>query len=328
MDSLKEFLAKTSDVAVTIDVWTSRDMRSYIGITAHYITAYKLQSKLLTCKRFTGAHTAENIRDCYDEILAAYSITGKVHTTVSDNASNMIRAFVTLPNLVAPQDEDEEDPEPVEEPDGDPALLEYLPPHVPCFTHTLQLVVRDGLRDIGPMGRVLAKVSRIVNFVHHSTSASELFSNDVRLQVANATRWNSQLKMIRSLLAVSDATLAQLEPQYQISAYEKQLLSELAEILTPFETATDQTQGEVKVTASLIIPCIRGLRTEMAELGDTYQCKFTRTLQSSVEKRLHKYEEMDIFQTATSLDPRFKLLWCSDAQECADVRLSLVDKVK
>ena len=137
-----------------------------------------------------------------------------------------------------------------------------------------------------------------------------------------------QLKMIWSLLVVSDATLAQLESQYQISAYEKQLLSELGQILTPFETATDHTQGEVKLTPSLGIPFIRGLRTEMDELGDTYQCKFTSTLQSSVEKRLCKYEEMDLFQTATSLDLRFKLLWCSDAQECVDVRQSLVDKVK
>ena len=76
-----------------------------------------------------------------------------------------------------------------------------------------------------------------------------------------------QLKMIRSLLVVSDATLAQLESQYQISAYEKQLLSELGQILTPFETATDHTQGEVKLTPSLEIPFIRGLRTEMDELG-------------------------------------------------------------
>ena len=78
-----------------------------------------------------------------------HPINGKVHTTISDNASNIIRALFTLPNTAA-QDDAEEDPGSSEEPDGDPSLLGNLPRHYPCFKHTLQLVVHDGLRKHWP----------------------------------------------------------------------------------------------------------------------------------------------------------------------------------
>ena len=38
------------------------------------------------------------------------------------------------------------------------------------------------------------------------------------------------------------------------------------DILTPFKTATDLTQGENILTASLILPVIRGLRNEITKL--------------------------------------------------------------
>ncbi|KAI2661217.1 Zinc finger BED domain-containing protein 4 [Labeo rohita] len=38
--------------------------------------------------------------------------------------------------------------------------------------------------------------------------------------------------------------------------------------------------------------------------------KFVSTLQSSLESRLTKFEEMECFQVAATLDPRFKLDWC------------------
>ena len=128
------------DISVTIDVWTSRDMRLYVGITAHYVEDYDLQSGLLTYKCFKGAHAAENIQDTYDKVLASYRMTGKVHTTISDNALNMICTFVTLPNLATTQDGDEEGPEPAKEPEGDPSLLEYMPQHYPSFIQMLYLV--------------------------------------------------------------------------------------------------------------------------------------------------------------------------------------------
>ena len=32
-----------------------------------------------------------------------------------------------------------------------------------CFTHTLQLVIKDGMKEIGPIKQVLAKVAAIIS---------------------------------------------------------------------------------------------------------------------------------------------------------------------
>ena len=43
-----------------MDIWSNRQMRSYIGLTAHFIRNWKLESIMLSCHRFKGRHTGEN----------------------------------------------------------------------------------------------------------------------------------------------------------------------------------------------------------------------------------------------------------------------------
>ena len=72
---------------------------------------------------------------------------------------------------------------------------EIFPKHSRCYAHTLQLVVKDGLGDCSPsLKSIVAKASNIVSFVRKSVVASEMLEDEVRLQAANLTRWNSQLK--------------------------------------------------------------------------------------------------------------------------------------
>ena len=70
--------------------------------------------------------------------------------------------------------------------------LDYFPPQrSPCFAHTHQLVVKDSLEQVGQLKNVIDKALALVVHVHHSTSASDLFSLRVKLQPGNQTRWNS-----------------------------------------------------------------------------------------------------------------------------------------
>ena len=82
------------------------------------------------------------------------------------------------------------------------------------------------------------------------------------------------------------------------------LISELCDILQPFEEATDNVQGDRIVTSSMVIVCVRGLRAELQSLRETYSSKMIATLQASLETRLSKYERMDRFKIATTLDRR------------------------
>ena len=64
-----------------------------IGITGHCIINWTMESVMLACKRFTGRHTAENIRQQYEETVASFDIAEKITNIVTDNASNMTKAF-------------------------------------------------------------------------------------------------------------------------------------------------------------------------------------------------------------------------------------------
>ncbi|XP_076065166.1 zinc finger BED domain-containing protein 4-like [Oratosquilla oratoria] len=116
--------------------------------------------------------------------------------------------------------------------------------------------------------------------------------------------------MLRSLLNIDPTKLDQLDCPVKLSKHELNLIKEITDILTPFEVATLQCQGE-NVTSSKVIPCIRGLRAELELLSQTYKSNMITTLKSSIEKRLKIYEDMEMFQLASLLDPRFKMDWCS-----------------
>ena len=81
-----------------------------------------------------------------------------------------------------------------------------------------------------------------------------------KLQASNTTRWISELTMIQSLLPIPYEKIDDLNLAHKLSQYERIILTELCDLLTLFGTATDYTQGDKVVTASLVIPSIRGLR--------------------------------------------------------------------
>ena len=86
---LQSELKKASSIFLTIDLRSSRQMRSFIGITAHYILDWTLRSAALACKRFKGSHTADNIYSQYQDVLATYNVAGQIAHVTTDSAANM-----------------------------------------------------------------------------------------------------------------------------------------------------------------------------------------------------------------------------------------------
>ncbi|MGH0164354.1 UNVERIFIED_CONTAM: hypothetical protein FKN15_061982 [Acipenser sinensis] len=91
-DQLRSQMQQAQDLCLTTDLWSSRDMRSFIGITGHFILDYTLQSVMLACQHFKGKHSAENSFRMYEEMMACYNIANKVSGIVTDNATNMLKA--------------------------------------------------------------------------------------------------------------------------------------------------------------------------------------------------------------------------------------------
>ena len=71
-------------------------MRSYLGATCHFIANFKIHSVMLACRHFVGSHTGEAIVSNFEEIVDSFDLTGKVLYVVTNNATNMKRAFHLL----------------------------------------------------------------------------------------------------------------------------------------------------------------------------------------------------------------------------------------
>ena len=105
----------------------------------------------------------------------------------------------------------------------DDMIYDDLYEHIPCFAHTLQLVIKDGFKQDACNNKVLSKASAIVSHVRTSIHSSEILESEKCLKAANVTRWNSQLAMIRTILRVTEEKLELLKT-HQLTVYDRKVL--------------------------------------------------------------------------------------------------------
>ena len=118
-DIVKKEIAAVSPVALTSDLWTSRVTESYMTITYHFLTeTWELRSLVLETFHFRLSHTAENIADSLRKAAEKWNISEKIIAIVTDNASNIVAAV---------------------------KIVGWN--HVPCFAHTLNLVVSEAIKS-------------------------------------------------------------------------------------------------------------------------------------------------------------------------------------
>ena len=71
------------------------------GFPRHFIFDWSTHTAMVACKNVKGRHTAENIRHVYEEMVSSYEVGHKITTILTDNASNMTKAFnFSLPGYV------------------------------------------------------------------------------------------------------------------------------------------------------------------------------------------------------------------------------------
>lgn len=289
---------------------------------------WEVKSLLIACSQLHGRNTGENIVSEFEEIVTCLKISDKVYKVVTDNASNVKKAFadtVSMPSfeVEAESEESEQEDEDIEETDGSDAEVEAIelekmtiPQRVSCFAHTLQLTVKDGLKACSGISKVLTKAARIVNHVKKSTVATEKIERlyGKTLVSKNETRWNSQLKMVRRLFEI-DVDKVVDRRELHLNAYEKLVLRELVEVLEPFEEATDILQGEKYNSISLVIPSFLGLKDHISRLNTLHCAQLVTTMQSSLDCRLGHLLDDPLYICGASLDHRFKLKWSKNVDE-------------
>lgn len=191
MGKVKQACNEAQFVSLTLDLWSDRRMRSFLGITMHTIsknddnfknyllTFQPLEGKFLnnvTCHLtfILGPHTGENLRRQLEDVMAAFKIEDKVVRIITDNASNNIKAFdeLIIPGFESyfePEEDDDEENDDdkttnvnvEDEGEQNNAADHEERLRIPCFSHTLQLTVADGLKESGNATPALTKVAAI-----------------------------------------------------------------------------------------------------------------------------------------------------------------------
>lgn len=344
---MKEF-ENLSLIYLTLDLWTNRKMISFLAVTVHFInSSWELKSRVIACDQFVERHTAVNIATAYEDIVTKFGIRGKVRKVVADNASSMVRAFdICLPGLYGNEVKNESIKENgdidnldilEEELDLNEVLALLPPDRSSCFAHTQQLCIRDAFNDPcvrnSAIATVIHKCCSIVAAIRRSTVAAPFLEKiGVSLQAANATRWNSQLTMLKSVLkdvnGVNSAIrlLGSCKTVEELKGMEIAMLKEVVQILDPFQEAMSQVEGENMVTLSCVAPVVFGLEHSLKlfmESKPIYCLNLANALQSSIKKRLHPFLERTDVIAAAVMDPRFKLAWLS----CEEIKMENISKI-
>lgn len=94
LKKIHEALNSASDLTLTIDVWSDRRCRSYLGVTCHFIDEKMTpQAILIDFTRFKSPHTGENILHLTEDVLNRFDLKEKVFKIITDNASSMVKAY-------------------------------------------------------------------------------------------------------------------------------------------------------------------------------------------------------------------------------------------
>ncbi|KAK4322167.1 hypothetical protein Pmani_007078 [Petrolisthes manimaculis] len=309
---LHEELASANYIALTTDIWTSRQTRGYITVTAHYILPrWSLQSCVLETARLKKEHTAENIADEIRRVCNEWDVLHKACCIVTDNGANIVAAVTKCLQIK----------------------------QVPCFAHTLNLVVQSAIKNSEEVRKVREKVKAIVTFFHHSVKASDKLAEKQeekglqkkKLITDVDTRWNSIYYMLERFdeqYEVITTTLCLLgKHQMCLSSDELETVKNTVQVLEPFEEATREMSAEKITTLSKIIPLIRALqdctvtrKASIFSLCDELQKQFTKKF-TGMEANFH-------IAAGTLLDPRFKKVPFADSGNSKMIEERLIKIMK
>lgn len=310
----RNLVATGKTFCLTTDAWTSINATSYVAFTAHFLDAnFQLRSVLLECSASDLPHTSANLSSELNRVVHEWGIEDKIILAVSDNASNVQKA-----------------------------LKELGWEHLGCIAHTINLIVKDGLKH-QVIQTIIEKVRTIVKHFRRSNKANEklvkyqqnLGKAPLKLLLEVATRWNSCFYMLQRCVELEEAmksTLAIIDRDLPIlTATEWTIIKELCLILKPFEDVTKTLSGSQYCTAALVIPMFNGLKRVFEKLTKKNFSQPVKDvvehLKTSLHERLGSIEKNNTFSISTFLDPKFKNIGFSDKSNAEETNRKIISLI-
>ena len=341
--NLKSLLLKIRFVSLTLDVWTDRRLRSFLGITIHFLNEnFEFKTYVLRCK-YINDTTGIGIKRELDKIIDEFAIREKLVRIVTDNGSNMVK-MGRLMNLVGEDEFDLTEPiyeESSTDTEGEITssedeidLRENITEsdilqncgfmHLRCFAHSLQLVVKKSLLKINNIKRILTKCTKISAKYRQKKCLRHLAEKNYNsIPKPIKVRWNSEINCLRAICKIKltdlNDGLKNIDSHGLIlSQNEHSRLADVINILEPFEYVTNEIQGEQYSTLSLVAPSLLQLiqhldnfipvnismKLFINELRNQIKTRFSGILDLS-NKNITDYS----WYISSFLDPLFKNDW-------------------
>ncbi|XP_068250409.1 zinc finger BED domain-containing protein 4-like [Palaemon carinicauda] len=288
LKKVKDALGTAQNISFSTDIWTNNANNSFISLTGHCLNKnFELTTVVLRVAPFPSSHTATHIAEVIENVIQEFKIpTYKIHAIVHDNGANIVRA-----------------------------VSETGYNDVPCFLHTLQLVIHDILQQ-KIMKDIITKCKQIVEHFSDSPLAYKLVPmhlpqhnliQDVPMQ------WNSTYFMLSRILEQkaainSNSVDSNTSNMKGIDGSTWRLIDNIASFLKVFYEITVRLSKR-NATVAEIIPQIKFLDVFLAKAATNHRYSGIASIISAMKhsiKRFEQYIDNYIAVLATYLDPRFK----------------------
>ncbi|XP_029912127.1 v-myb avian myeloblastosis viral oncogene homolog-like 2a isoform X2 [Myripristis murdjan] len=197
-----------------------------------------------------------------------------------------------------------------------------------CVAKTLQLVIKEALKNSRVVENLLSQIHNVVAFFRSSAYWSEVLLKECTLSLSppsSSCRWNSMMFSMRRMVQEAAWTsIMTLLAQARIEAKDpastpplvqakRDQVVDILSLLEPFEEAMQVLQGN-GVTISLIIPSLIGLDKTLETCATSYT-HFTKALRSGLHTHFQSLVQQKDLILATVLDPRIKLQPFADSTQ-------------
>ncbi|CAF4583275.1 unnamed protein product [Rotaria sp. Silwood2] len=231
---------------------------------------------------------------------------------------------------------------------------------IPCFAHTLQLVVNDGLKEAKSILGTLEKVSAIAKLAPTSSKfAEKLELMKVSIPRAVITRWNSQFVVVERILTISSLELNEVlaELKYKHLCLKRRdltMLHEFVTLLSLFAQATTVIQQQKSPSISFVAPSILAIYFDL--LNEKKNIQYTTALCDALlspllsrfgglleqmeidltecnvsfqmNKKFYDLYKNPVFLFSPFLDGMFKIRWITEFPLQDSIKERLCEKIK
>ncbi|VEN49326.1 unnamed protein product [Callosobruchus maculatus] len=221
----KTKLNTVKSLILTTDIWTDHQMKSFLGITVHFLSDYKLVSATLGVHELNESHTADYISSKLKEILHEWNINiNCITAVVSDNGPNIVKAIHDTFGKNR---------------------------HIPCFAHTLNLVCEKSISNTDSLLELISKIRAVVTWFKKSVTNSDslrkqqlekgiLEGNIKKLVLDVKTRWNSTYHMCARFIEMApyiiNITFTNVNAPEMLTTIELEILKEVVTLLLYLRT--------------------------------------------------------------------------------------------